>query len=533
MKSRLFKNISTLSRFIFKKDRFKMALWIVGIVGFTLAVAVAFPDLYRTAAERQQLAASMVNPAVTALVGRGYGLDDYTYGAMMAHQMLGMTTIIAGLMNILLVAKHTRADEEAGLTEMILSLPSGRLSTMGASMAVMAVLNSIMAVAVGLGLFSTGIESLDLEGSLLYGAVIGAIGLFFAAVTALCAQLTESTRGTIGLSIAVLGGAYLIRAAGDVSNETLSWFSPIGWVLGTETYVNNYWWPIILTLAATLCIAVLAFYLNTIRDVGAGFFPSKPGRMTASLFLRSPFGLALRLQRSSLVFWTLGIVVLAVTYGSVLGETEIYFEDIEFMEEFLPVMEGVSLTDQFLAVLMAVMAIIITIPALLMILKLKGEEKNQRLESLFSLPVSRIRMMGSYLLLAMLSSVFLLLVSGLAMGSMGVAVIEEAELAPFITSSLVYLPAVWVMLAVTALLIGFLPKYTGLIWLYLGFSFMTVYFGDLFQMPGWLTGLTPFDHVPGMPVDEFNFMSAAVMIIVAVTIGAAGFFGYLKRDIHG
>jgi ABC-2 type transport system permease protein len=372
-----------------------------------------------------------------------------------------------------------------------------------------------------------------LEGSLLYGAVIGAIGLFFAAVTALCAQLTESSRGTIGLSIAVLGGAYLIRAAGDVSNETLSWFSPIGWVLGTETYVNNYWWPIVLTLAAALCTAVLAFYLNTIRDVGAGFFPSKPGRMTASLFLRSPFGLALRLQRSSLIFWTIGIVVLAVTYGSVLGETEIYFEDIEFMEEFLPVMEGVSLTDQFLAVLMAVMAIITTIPALLMILKLKGEEKNQRLESLFSLPVSRIRMMGSYLLLAVLSSVFLLLVSGLAMGSIGVAVIEEAELASFITSSLVYLPAMWVMLAVTVLLIGFLPKYTGLIWLYLGFSFMTVYFGDLFQLPGWLTGLTPFDHVPEMPVDEFNFISAAVMTIVAVTVGAAGFLGYLKRDIHG
>ena len=88
---------------------------------------------------------------------------------------------------------------------------------------------------------------------------LGATGIFFAAVTAVFAQLSENSRGTIGLSFTVLGFAYLIRAIGDAGNETLSWFSPLGWVLGSEVYVNNYWWPILLNdRCGSLFLVILA-----------------------------------------------------------------------------------------------------------------------------------------------------------------------------------------------------------------------------------------------------------------------------------
>src|SRR5699024_6984141 len=137
---------------------------------------------------------------------------------------------------------------------------------------------------VGFSLYALQIDSMDLQGSLLYGTALGVIGIFFTAITALFAQLSESSRGTIGLSFSVLGIAYLIRAIGDAGNEMISWFSPLGWVLGAEVYVNNYWWPMILTVAVAIILILLAFYLNAIRDLESGFISVKPGRKHASIF---------------------------------------------------------------------------------------------------------------------------------------------------------------------------------------------------------------------------------------------------------
>ena len=81
-------------------------------------------------------------------------------------------------------------------------------------------------------------------------------------------------------------------------------------------YVNNYWWPILLTVGVAFALAILALYLNAIRDLESGFLPSKPGRKYASKFLLSPLGLTLRLQRTGLISWAIGMYILGASYGS-------------------------------------------------------------------------------------------------------------------------------------------------------------------------------------------------------------------------
>ena len=117
----------------------------------------------RTEQERQAIAETMMNPAMTAMVGQGYGLDNYTIGAMMAHQMLLFTALSVGIMSILLVARHTRADEEDGRIEMIRSLPTGRLSNLNAAILVVCGTNVLLALLIGFGLYALGIESMDLK----------------------------------------------------------------------------------------------------------------------------------------------------------------------------------------------------------------------------------------------------------------------------------------------------------------------------------------------------------------------------------
>jgi len=99
-------------------------------------------------------------------------------------------------------------------------------------------------------------------------------------------------------------------------------------------------------------------------------------------------------------------------------------------------------------------------------------------------------------------------------------------------ASLVFLPAIWVMIGITVLLIGLLPKLTSVIWGYFGFTFFATFIG---RMPGlfpdWFGKLTPFGHVPQLPVDTVNYGTLAMLTVIAAVLTAAGFVFYKKRDM--
>ncbi|WP_078381837.1 ABC transporter permease [Sutcliffiella halmapala] len=529
-----FNQTGRMSRFILRRDRLRLPIWLISLSVTTIIIAFYFTGLYQSAEERQAIAETMRNPAMTAMIGPGYGLDYYTEGAMMAHQMLLFTAIVVAIMSILLVTRHTRGDEEEGRIELIRSFPVGRLSNLTSTVLVLFGVNVLLALISGFGLYSLGIESMDLNGSLLYGAGLGATGIFFTAITALFAQLSENTRGTIGYSFTVLVGAYLLRAVGDVSNETLSWFSPLGWIVGTEVYVNNYWWPIFLTLAVSMFIVGLALYFNAIRDLESGLIPSRPGRSNASKFLQTQLGLSFRLQRTGMIAWAIGAYILGISYGSVLGDLEAFFESNDMMAELLASAGGATLTEQFLTMLMSIIAMICTIPTLMVMLKLKGEEKKNHLEHLLSRAVSRMKVMGSYFTLSMIIGFITLILAVIGLWSGGVAVMDDPiSFTTVFQGAMVYLPAIWVMVGLTVLLVGLFPKFTGVIWLYLAYSFVVVYLGGLFQFPEWMNKLSPFGHIPKLPVEEIDYMKVTTLIIISIVLLLAGFIGYRKRDIEG
>ncbi|TDL31913.1 ABC transporter permease [Jeotgalibacillus sp. S-D1] len=533
MKSQ-FSKTGSLFLFILKRDRYRLPIWLVSILFITVITASSFTDLYKNEQERQGIAETMRNPAMTAMVGPGYGLDNYTTGAMMAHQMLLFTAIVAAIMSILLVIRHTRDDEEEGRIELIRSLPVGRLANLSATLIVLFSVNALLALLIGIGLYSMDIASMGAEGSLLYGAALGAAGFFFAAVAALFAQLSQNSRGAIGYSFAVLGAAYLIRAVGDVSNAALSWVSPLGWILGTEVYVSDIWWPIILTVGAAFVLAGAALYLNTIRDLESGFLPSKPGKKQASPMLLSPVGFVFRLQRTSIISWGIGMYLLGVSYGSVLGDLESFFSNNEMMSEMLTQVEGVSLTDQFLTMIMSVISMICTVPALLFMLKMKGEEKKNRTEHFLSRAVSRLRLMSSYLLTSLLFGFVMVLLAVTGLWSASFSTMDDPiSFGSLFEGAMVYLPAIWVMTGLAVLFAGALPQATSLSWLYLGYSFFVVYLGGLLQFPEWLGKLSPFGYIPQIPLEELNMIHLALLTALAGILIAAGLVSYRSRDIEG
>src|SRR5690625_6754690 len=84
----LFNNTGVLSWFILRRDRIRIPIWIIAFVGITVAVAISFTDLYGTVESRKTMAQTVLNLAMTALIGPGSGIDNYSIGTMMAPRML-------------------------------------------------------------------------------------------------------------------------------------------------------------------------------------------------------------------------------------------------------------------------------------------------------------------------------------------------------------------------------------------------------------------------------------------------------------
>ena len=536
MYARYFKGTKKLTVFLLRQQGFKILIWLISLIGVTLSVAAAYPSIYKDEQSRLAGSLTMDNPAMVAMLGPGYEIEKYLHsiGAMFANEMLLFTAIAVAIMSILLVGRATRGDEEDGRLEMIRALSVGRLSYSSALMNVIVLTNILLAILTGIGLTFLGIESMDWEGSFLYGSILGVTGLLFGSFTAVFAQLTETLRGTIMFSFMVLIVAYLIRAIGDVSADSLSWISPLGWTVRTGVFAGNDWWPVVLSLIVAVVFGVFAFCLHSIRDLGSGLIAARKGKTRASSFLQTPIGLTIRLQRTNILAWAIGLLALSSSFGAILGDLETYFAENEFMQAFIEVDSEYTMTEQFITLLMAIMSLISLVPAVMVILKIKGEETKNLAENYYSRAISRNRILGSHLLLAVLVSIIMQSLVAVGLWAVGRTVMEETiSFSTTFLSAYVYLPAICVVIGLIIGLVGLVPKLTGLVWVYIVYCFVVVYLGDLLDFPGWMSNLSVFEYIPQIPVDDMNVVILMVLTLVAIVLASIGFTGYNRRDIVG
>ncbi len=536
MNLQLFKGTGQLIKIITRSHRFQIIAWLLGIVIVSIAVASSYQSVYQNASDKQAFALTMQNPAMVAMLGPGYEVEEYlvTVGTQFAHEMLLFSVLAVAIMSILLVGSATRTDEETGRIEVIRSLPIGRLSYLAACIIVLGIVNLMITLLTGVGIYLLNIEGISFESAILYGAILGSGGFVFGAITALFAQLSDTSRGTKGLAFGALIIAYLIRAVGDVGNEYLALVSPLGWSVRTGVFIDNHWWPIVISILVTVVLLMITFYLNSIRDLDSGFLPSRKGKTHASPFIKTTFGLVYHLQNVKIVAWSIGIFALGASFGAVMGDMEKYFADNEFVQMMLAQVGDFSITEQFLAMLMAIMSLISAIPVIMTILKLKSEENHYRTEHFYSRTISRNHVLGCFTLLAVIESVLylMLLVFGLWLAAMSMME-DPISFGTVVQSALVYLPAMWFMIGITVFLFGYAPKITSVIWLYYAFCYVVVYVGGMLKFPDWMMNLSVFEVIPKLPGEDIDVLSLVLLLALSIAFLLIGFIGYNKRDIAG
>ncbi len=523
----------TLIRLILRRDRVRIPVWLAAITFFTLSTVASSTETYPTAADRRAIASTMDLPAMVAMVGPNYaGVENYTYGAMFAHQMVAMTAVVVGLMSVLLFVRHTRAEEASGRAHLVRATVVGRHAATAATLVVAIGVNVVLALLLAGPLAGSGVDTIDAGGSLLFGAALAAVGIVFTGVAAVTVQITEHARGASGMALAVLGAAYVVRAVGDVGSGTLTWLSPIGWAQETRAYVDDRWWPLLLAVATTVVLVAVGAALGTRRDVGAGLRAPRAGAASASDALTTTVGHALRLQRASLIGWSVALVLLGISYGSVLAGAEDMLGELAAMEDLLPDVGG-DLTTSFISMIVTVLAMIAAIQAVQAVLRLRTEEGDGRAEPLLATALSRPRWAAGHLAVALVGGALVTVLGGLGMGVAGALATDDGGLVwEALGASLAYVPTVWVTVGVTLALFGLVPRAALAAWAVVVYSFVVVYLGGILQFPDWMTNLSPFGHVPQLPGAELEVPPLVAPTGVAALLIAIGLAGLRRRDLR-
>jgi ABC-2 type transport system permease protein len=511
-----------LLRLALRRDRVMLPVWILVVAGMVLSMPGALEQTYGTAAERADAMRSMnANSSMRALYSPVFG---DSVGALSAWRIGVYAAVLAAVMSLIVVVRHTRDEEETGRQEMISAAMVGRRAPLTAALLAAFVGNA----AVGL-LIAGGMAGQGAAGALALGLGVAGTGMLFATMAAIVAQLTESARLAKGLTSGVLGAAYVLKAAGDAGttdgSSPLTWLSPLGWAQNLRAYAGERWWVLLLIAAAIVVQGAVAYDLAGRRDVGMSFLPTRPG--PAKGRIATAGGLAWRLQRGSVFGWLLGFLASGVVFGGMVEGAADIVGDNRNTRDIIERMGGqAGLTDAFLATMVGLLGMVASLYVVASVLRLHGEETSQRAEPLLAAAVGRLRWAAGHLVIAFGGALLLMLVGGF-----GLAIGYGKDLGPILGACLVQVAAVWVLGGFAVLLVGAYPRAAVLAWGAAGLCLALGWIGPALDLPPAALNISPFGHLPKLPGASMSWPPVVILLAAAAMLVACGLASLRRRDL--
>lgn len=520
----------TLVRLALRRERIPLIGWVLGISLVAASTFSAIAALYPDEAERVALARSIgVNPAFLAITGP---ITGSSVGAISAWRVTAVGTSLVALMAVFTVIRRTRADEEAGRTELLASAVVGRAAPLVAAVTV--AVGASLAIA-ALGAAAGLANGQDLAGSLAFGGALAGCGVVFAGVAAIAAQLAESTRTATGLACAAVAVTYALRAVGDVDGSLswLTWLSPQGWAGHVQAYGANELWVLALFVALGAAALAVAIGLLDRRDLGFGMFPARLGPATNPA-LGTPEALAARLHRGTLAGWLVGMVAMGVVTGAVASTSADLLDGNPQLTQVMAQIGGAgAMTDTLLSVMGGLTGLIVAGYAIATALRMRTEELADRVGPILATAVDRRRWMAGHLTFVVAGPAVLLIAAGSSAGLLNS--VELGSLADGFAGAfgamLVQLPAALVFGGIAVALFGLLPRFTGLAWAVLVIALLLGQLGELLQLPRWVMDASPFSHVPQLPVADLSWPPLIALTLIAAALLVAGVAGFGRRDV--
>lgn len=507
-----------------------IAPWVAGVCALSVSSILAYRLIFPDIDDRKQLAAALTsNPALSLIFGPAR--DLMTNDGFNAWRSGALGTFFAALMAILVVVANSRADEDSGQAELLASGVLGRQARLGVAVLLAATASVVLGVVCFLLTITVGGAPTP---SLLLSATFAASGLMFAGVAAVTVQLGSDARSANSIAVAVLGVCFVIRGFVDSSDAPgwASWTTPLGWLEQVRPATDHNAWPLLLALGLAIVLIGCGFVLDGRRDYGAGIIAPRPGPARGGR-ATNVWGLAVRLNRGSLITWLVAFAGLGVVFGYLTTSVTDLLRSNSSLTDVLAAASAneSNLTFAFLVTILQMSGLIAAISGVQILNRIVFEENDFRVEPLLAGALRRPTYLTSNIAVAFVAPAICLLVDATVIGMVAAGSNTGISIANVITQATVTVPAGWTLIAIAAAAVGARPAVRLVGWLAIVAAFGLTILGPTFKLPGWALAISPLRHVPDVTASAPDWAGLAFPGAAVVVFTAIAFAGFRRRDI--
>jgi polyether ionophore transport system permease protein len=525
---------SAIARRVFADSRVRTISFALLFILAALTQATAYREGYPTLAERRDFARSVgENDAARMLYGAPH--DLLSVGGYVSWRVGGILVVFAALWGLLGAVRAMRAEEEAGRAELLLAGVTSRRKAFLAQLAAIGVGAAVLWLALFVA-FLAG--KLPAGGSAYLALAIVSVVPVFAGVGAVSSQLAPTKRMATGLAVGVLVLAFALRTVAAISSAGLDWLrwaTPLGWAEELRPFADPQ--PLVLLTPAASAVLLLAAAgtLWVRRDIGSGLLPARDAAPPRLRLLGSPAAQTVRSERGALVAWLVGVGAFALLMGIIsdAATPDVISENVQRQLEKLG--SGSVVTPSgWLGFSFIFFILAVSLFCCMQIASFRAEEAEQRLETLFALPVGRDSWLAGRLLLAAAGASVVALAAGVFAWAGAAVQGADVSLLEMLGAGANTLPPALLFLGLGVLAFALVPRAsTVIVYGLVGLAFVWELFGALWEAPDWLLALSPFHDVGLVPGEPFEAAAAAIMLALASAAALAALWAFRRRDLVG
>ncbi|HEV2125074.1 MAG TPA: hypothetical protein VGW38_20180, partial [Chloroflexota bacterium] len=337
--------------------------------------------------------------------------------------------------------------------------------------------------------------------------------------------------GTAGAVLLVLFFANSLSRT-NTSLEPFRWLSPFWYYDRSDALVPGGSLDplgIIVSPIATLALSALAAVAFMRRDLGESLLcPRWRARAAVRVpsrnpLLRVPVLPSLYEQRAGLLFWLIGVSLLASMFSSLARSMVDLMENTPTMRAYLALLArgGTNLSQSFIGLaLFGVLQLLLAIYAVTHVARWAADDAEGRLELTLAQPVHRWWVVVERGLVLLVGATAIATMGALVAGLSADSMTIQLDTAALSIAALLLIPLTLAFGAVGAALIGLAPRaavpFLATVALV---SYFVQQFGRLFRWPEWIMGLSLFE-LYGTPLTAGVYWTG-LWLLLGIT--AAGF----------
>jgi ABC-2 type transport system permease protein len=530
---------TVIGRFVAKRTSRSAVFWALIFGAYVASKAIGYAEAYPTAAERAKVAVSFGNNiGLSALLGIPHRINTVPGGA--AWNTLGAMIIVGAIWAFLLATKSFRGEEDAGRWEVLLTGPTTAkraalnvLAGLGASLAAFYVVIAAAFILIG-QVHSVGF---GMQSALFFALAAVTPAIEFMAIGALASQLMPTRSRAAGLSAAIFGVFYLVRATADTTGaHWLLNVTPLGWIerLGPLYNPRPVW---LLPIGGlTLALSGLTVYLAGRRDLGDSTFADRDMARPRTGLLNDSIGAAFRLTRGVTLGWLSAIGLLALFMGLLTKSAAQAFDDSQGAQHVVAKLAHTSQAIgamSFLGVVFLMLMLLVMSYIASTVGAMREDEAEGYLDNFLVRPVSRWRWL---LERALLTTAITVLASLLVVAAVWIGVASQHTGVAYHDLSMAGLnllaPAA-LTFGIGIFALGVLPRLTTVIaYGVIAWSFLISMVSSGINLNHWIQDTSILHHMALAPATAPDWGTDIKLVGLGILLALAGAWAFNSRDLQ-